>query len=145
MLLLKSVLLTSQGKVNESSAALSSAKIGVVSRYVRPFLAFGDELENQLSELSLTSRHARYIRHLLDQVRNDRQGGPLSKNLKNPLSKRQMETMQLVAAGYSNLDIADQLFISEQTVKKHLSTTFMRLEVSSRTQAIDACRRLNIL
>ena len=112
---------------------------------MRPFLAFGNELEDQLHELSLTSRHARYIRHLLEQMRSDRQRGASSEALANPLSKRQTEIMQLVAAGYSNRDIADQLFISEQTVKKHLSTAFNRLEVSSRTQAIDACRRLNIL
>jgi LuxR family maltose regulon positive regulatory protein len=146
MLILKSVLLTSQGKAKESTAALSSAiDIGAGSRYVRPFIAFGNELEDHLQELSFTSTHARYIRHLLEQIRSDRQRGAPSAELENPLSKRQTEIMQLVAAGYSNRDIADQLFISEQTVKKHLSTTFIRLEVSSRTQAIDACRRLDIL
>ena len=78
-------------------------------------------------------------------MRLDRQHSQSTEDGPNPLSKRQMEIMRLVASGYSNRDIADQLFISEQTVKKHLVTVFLRLEVSSRTQAIEACRRLNIL
>ena len=146
MLLLKCVLLAAQGTSKEASAALSSAlDIAVAAGYVRPFLAFGSELEAKLQELSVTSTHARFIRHLLELLRRDRQQAESTEGTANPLSKRQTEIMQQVAAGYSNRDIADHLFISEQTVKKHLSTTFMRLGVSSRTQAIDACRRLNIL
>jgi LuxR family maltose regulon positive regulatory protein len=145
MLLLKSMLLTSQGKTKDSSSALGTAiEIGAGSGYVRPFLDFNVR-EDQLQALSVSSKHARYIRHLLEQMRSDRQRGDSPEARASPLSKRQTEIMQLVAAGYSNRDIADQLFISEQTVKKHLSTTFMRLEVSSRTQAIDACRRMNVL
>jgi LuxR family maltose regulon positive regulatory protein len=98
-----------------------------------------------LHELYKTSAHARFIRHLLELMRRDRQHSESPEDMENPLSKRQTEIMQLVAAGYSNRDIADQLFISEQTVKKHLGTAFVRLDVSSRTQAIDVCRRLNIL
>jgi LuxR family maltose regulon positive regulatory protein len=146
MLLLKSILLTSQGMGKESNAALGAAiEIAVRAGYVRPFLAFGAELEDQLHELYKTSAHARFIRHLLELMRRDRQHSESPEDMENPLSKRQTEIMQLVAAGYSNRDIADQLFISEQTVKKHLGTAFVRLDVSSRTQAIDVCRRLNIL
>jgi ATP/maltotriose-dependent transcriptional regulator MalT len=146
MLVLKSVFSKLQGKSPESLLALSAAiDIGASAGYVRPFLAFGVELEDQLQELYKSSTHARFIRRLLEELRLERQHSESTEDGPNPLSKRQTEIMRLVASGYSNRDIADQLFISEQTVKKHLVTVFLRLEVSSRTQAIEACRRLNIL
>ncbi len=146
MLLLKSIFLASQGKSAESHDSLSLAiEIGYSTGHLRPFFAYGSELEEPLQHLNKSSDHARFIRRLLEQIRLDRQHGESPEELANPLSKRQTEIMRLVAAGQSNRDIADQLFISEQTVKKHLSMAFTRLEVSSRTQAIDACRRLNIL
>lgn len=146
MLVLKSLISKLQGKLADSLAALSSAlDIGSANGYVRPFLAYGSELDDQLHELSATSSQTRFIRHLLEQARLGRQRNTAPEEFSNPLSARQTEIMRLVAAGYSNRDIADRLFISEQTVKKHLSTTFTRLDVSSRTQAIEASRRLGIL
>ena len=41
-----------------------------------------------------------------------------------------------VAAGHSNADIARQLFLSENTVRKHLENIYQRLSVSSRTAAV---------
>jgi ATP/maltotriose-dependent transcriptional regulator MalT len=63
----------------------------------------------------------------------------------NMLSAREREILQLIAAGDSNRQIADRLFISEQTVKKHVSNVFQKLSVVSRTQAIDRGRRLGLL
>ena len=53
-----------------------------------------------------------------------------------PLTPRQRELMQLVAAGRSNAQIATLLFLSPHTVRKHLENVFQRLEVSSRTEAV---------
>ena len=53
-----------------------------------------------------------------------------------PLTPRQRELMQLVAAGRSNAQIAAQLFLSPHTVRKHLENVFKRLDVSSRTEAV---------
>jgi DNA-binding NarL/FixJ family response regulator len=52
------------------------------------------------------------------------------------LTARQWELLRLVAAGHSNADIARQLFLSENTVRKHLENIYQRLNVSSRTAAI---------
>ncbi len=51
------------------------------------------------------------------------------------LSKRQKQLLKLLDDGLSNRDIAEQLGISEHTVKVHLWRLFRRLEVKSRTQA----------
>ena len=51
------------------------------------------------------------------------------------LTAREVEVLRLVAAGKTNKDIADQLFISEKTVARHLTNTFVKTDSQSRTQA----------
>jgi DNA-binding NarL/FixJ family response regulator len=52
------------------------------------------------------------------------------------LSNREQEVLQLLFAGCSNREIAEQLHIKEVTVKSHVSVILMRLDVSDRTQAV---------
>lgn len=61
------------------------------------------------------------------------------------LSSREIEVLELVAAGHANTAIAARLFISETTVKSHLSHIFAKLGVTSRTAAVSAARRQGIL
>jgi DNA-binding NarL/FixJ family response regulator len=51
------------------------------------------------------------------------------------LSPRELEVLDLVAGGLTNREIADQLFLSEKTVARHLSNIFTKLGVSSRAAA----------
>jgi LuxR family maltose regulon positive regulatory protein len=62
-----------------------------------------------------------------------------------PLSQRELELLRLVAAGQSNQEIAQELFVATGTVKKHLNNIFGKLGVSSRTQAIARARELDLL
>ena len=52
------------------------------------------------------------------------------------LSSRELEVLKLLAAGKSNRDIGNKLGITEATVKSHVSTILMRLNVNDRTQAV---------
>jgi DNA-binding NarL/FixJ family response regulator len=61
------------------------------------------------------------------------------------LSSREMQVLNLVAAGHSNTDIATELFVSETTVKSHLAHIFTKLAVTSRTAAVSAARQRGIL
>lgn len=61
------------------------------------------------------------------------------------LSTREMQVLELVAAGHSNTDIATALFVSETTVKSHLAHIFTKLAVTSRTAAVSAARQRGIL
>lgn len=51
------------------------------------------------------------------------------------LTARELEVLKLIAAGYANQEIADELFITLKTVKTHVSNLLSKLEVSDRTQA----------
>ena len=51
------------------------------------------------------------------------------------LTRRELEILQLVAEGYSNSQLAKMLWVTEQTVKFHLSNVYRKLGVSNRTQA----------
>ena len=53
----------------------------------------------------------------------------------NKLSKREMEVLKEMVKGNTNKDIAKSLFVSEKTVKTHVSHIFNKLQVSDRTQA----------
>jgi DNA-binding CsgD family transcriptional regulator len=60
------------------------------------------------------------------------------------LSNREYEMLQLLTKGYSNAEIAEHLFISLSTVKTHVSNLLLKMEVKSRTQAIEKAKRLKI-
>lgn len=60
------------------------------------------------------------------------------------LTSREYEVLQLITQGYSNADIADKLFLSLSTVKTHVSNLFVKMDVKSRTQAIEKAKRLRI-
>ena len=61
------------------------------------------------------------------------------------LSAREIQVLELVAAGRSNTEVAAELFVSETTVKSHLAHIFSKLDVNSRTAAVSAARRQGIL
>jgi DNA-binding NarL/FixJ family response regulator len=52
-----------------------------------------------------------------------------------PLTTRELEILQLAAQGYTNGRIARELWVTEQTVKFHLSNTYRKLGVANRTEA----------
>ena len=59
----------------------------------------------------------------------------LADNGVHPLTRREREILTLVSEGLQNADIAQQLWITEQTVKFHLTNIYRKLGVSNRTQA----------
>ncbi len=56
------------------------------------------------------------------------------------ITKRELEILKLMAAGMSNKEIADQIFVSENTVKTHASRLFEKLGARRRTQAIHTAK-----
>ncbi len=50
------------------------------------------------------------------------------------LSRRELEVLQLIAKGFNNMQIGEELFIAESTVKKHVSNIYMKLELNTRAE-----------
>lgn len=59
------------------------------------------------------------------------------------LSTREIEVLQLLSEGHSNQEIADQLFVSLNTAKTHISNIYSKLGVSRRTQAVQKARTMS--
>jgi two-component system NarL family response regulator len=95
-----------------------------------------DEL---LGAIRTVARGERYIPAIVAQRLADRaMAGP-------PLTEREVEVLQLVAAGMANKEIAARLFIAEGTVKTHLSSIHEKLNVRDRTEAVMVAVRRGIL
>ena len=62
-----------------------------------------------------------------------------------PLSEREREVLVLLAQGASNKDMAEKLFITEGTVKNHVSSILAKLQAENRTQAADIARRQGLV
>lgn len=72
------------------------------------------------------------------------QGGNLPHE-KNVLSRREMEVLKEIVKGQSNKEISEALFVSEKTVKTHVSHILNKLEVTDRTQAVIYAIKFNII
>ena len=61
------------------------------------------------------------------------------------ISDREYEVLTLLAEGHSNKEIGERLFVSQNTIKTHLSRIYEKLEVSRRTQAVQKARELQLI
>jgi DNA-binding NarL/FixJ family response regulator len=61
------------------------------------------------------------------------------------ISKREHEVLIEISKGLSNKEIGDKLFVSESTVKTHVSNLLVKLDAKRRTQAIQKAKQLQIL
>ena len=66
-------------------------------------------------------------------------------DLAEPLTAREIEILRLIAAGMRNQEIADHLFISLSTVKRHIANAYGKLDVSHRTEAVARANELDLL
>lgn len=61
------------------------------------------------------------------------------------ISVRELEVLQLISQGLSNQEIAEQLFVSESTIKTHVSSLFVKLDVKRRTQAVTRAKEWRVI
>lgn len=61
------------------------------------------------------------------------------------ISERELEVLQLISEGLSNQEIGERLFISESTIKTHVSSLFVKLDVKRRTQAVTRAKEWRVI
>ena len=124
--------------------------------YLRPYLAYGADMYTLLSLIKQQGQTSKpiqeYIKLLLRElkqlhggIQNLGKGEINTLLLAASISQREREILGLIAAGYSNQTIADNLFITLNTVKSHLRRIYEKLDVSNRTQAVIKAREVNLL
>ncbi|MFO7663247.1 MAG: response regulator transcription factor [Chloroflexota bacterium] len=68
-----------------------------------------------------------------------------STTIYEPLSRRELEVLELAARGYTNKAIGAQLFISDRTVQGHLANTYAKLQATTRTEAVMRAVSLSLI
>lgn len=118
------IILTSESK-NEA-ILVSGVKLGADDYIFKPF-----------NIMTLTAKIEALLRRI-SWIDEDNKSYSLTDNpiRKNRLTAREQEILQLIGKGKSNRQIAENLYLSELTVKTHLKNIFKKMQVVNRTQAI---------
>jgi LuxR family maltose regulon positive regulatory protein len=112
--------------------------------YVRIFVDEGEPMRQLLRKAGASA----YTRQLLGAFGEPAQlpsASAQASTLAEPLTAREIEVLRLIAAGMRNQEIADRLFISLPTVKRHVANAYGKLGVSHRTEAVARANELNLL
>jgi LuxR family transcriptional regulator, maltose regulon positive regulatory protein len=86
-----------------------------------------------------------FERHGMPVLPPPRAGAVAVPGLLEPLTARELDVLRLLGTGKSNREIAEELVVSLDTVKRHVSNLFDKLGVANRTQAVNKARELGLL
>ena len=132
----KVIVLTASEDKNEFVQAMKLGCSGIVLKQTAPELIVKSIRKVQGGEIWLDSHTTAAV--MRQFAAPGELGGPAASGGKgrerSPLSTREREIVQLVAQGYKNKEMAEKMFISEQTVKNHLHNIFDKLGVSDRLE-----------
>jgi LuxR family maltose regulon positive regulatory protein len=150
------------------STLLRALALGEPEDYRRVYLDEGQPLAELLPHFCRVQQESGsylpspgYIESLLEALRpadsaapllvpaDERQAAPMTARTEDgfpiSLSAREREVLSLIAAGKSNREIAAELFLALNTVKRHAYNIYAKLGVNKRTHAVSKARRLGLL
>ncbi|UCD38255.1 MAG: helix-turn-helix transcriptional regulator [Fidelibacterota bacterium] len=151
--LLQSLALLQQGDTHEAVETLARAlELGEPGNYIRTFIDHGEGLgtllgkilDRQQTDEDRIQVSPDYVKKLLLALKTK----PVIQSdgsLVEPLSSRELDVLRLMATGLSNSNIAQNLFISLNTVKTHIKNIHSKLHVHTRTQAIAKAKEIGLL
>jgi DNA-binding NarL/FixJ family response regulator len=130
------IVLTASEDKNEFVQAMKLGCCGLVLKQTAPDLIVKSIRKVHSGEIWLDSHTTAAVMRQF-QTGQESGGGQVAGKggrERNPLSSREREIVALVAQGYKNKEMAEKMFISEQTVKNHLHNIFDKLGVSDRLE-----------
>ena len=138
------------GELEQALSALQRAiTLAAPERFVLPFLLAGEPLRKLLLQTLAEGVAVAEARHLLQTfvVLKSRQVAASSGHtvLAEPLSEREMEVLRLLSTHLTRPEIAQQLYLSENTVRSHVRNIYGKLDVHSRQAAIQRAEELGLL
>jgi LuxR family maltose regulon positive regulatory protein len=147
ILILEALAHWAQGDSEQALAALEKAlSLAEPQGYVRIFVDESAPMARLLRRAAIRAPSSMYIRQLLEALGAppDTEAPP-STALIEPLTERELQVLRLMADGATNQEIAHELVLAVNTVKKHTSNIFGKLGVSNRAQCIARARELSFL
>ena len=146
-LVLKSITLLEVNQTAEALRILNQAlSFALPNTYLRPFL---DEIRSIKAILPRLRGENIHLDAFIDQVLmpapTNTGRNPVTPKLIEPLTEREQDVLRLMAAGLSNPEIAQELYLSLNTIKTHTRGIYGKLGVSNRTQATVRAHELELI
>ncbi len=135
-------------------------KHGMPGKFVRSFLLPHPDIVSLYERImpQLSPNEAAYLQQVIASCVGDaatteteQESNPgveptsIHLNLREELSRRERDVLKLLAEGLRNREIGERLFISERTVKKHMTSLMAKLDATNRTTALKNARDMQLL
>lgn len=142
------------GEAAQALQAMGEAlRFGAAEGFIRIFADESADVRRLVAEACLrqgSALPAGYVERLLQACGGapepvDPAAMQARHGLLEPLTPKEQKVLQLLAEGFSNVAMADRLFVSETTVRTHLRNISAKLRASNRTQAVAIARQLGLL
>jgi LuxR family maltose regulon positive regulatory protein len=119
--------------------AIGLANVG----YRFQFSFVGPVIRPVLERMVGRTGHDEFVRSVIERLPPE--SGRVVEQPIDPLTERELDVLAEIAAGYTNEQIADRLFISRGTVKRHTANIYLKLGAHHRTEAVARGRELGLL
>jgi len=155
ILLLLVIVFQKQGQTKKAVTFLERAMtLALPGNYICAFINHLTDISELLKNFSLDGAFGQFTRQILisfdqsesseDKNKPGLEPWEINQNFDHPLSCREFEILSHIAKGLSNKIVADKLFISPETVKKHSINIYKKFDVHSRQQAVLKAYELNL-
>lgn len=162
IMVLQSLAQKGQDRVEQALTTLEAAvTLAAPGKWIRPFIEPGPPMEEMLRQLQTKEVALDFIEPLLAALEKSASGVPpvslanpaplpnalssAMQTLTDPLTKRELEILALLAKHLYNREIAEKLYISPETVKTHLKKIYEKLAVDNRRNAVSKARELGLV
>lgn len=140
-------------KTDAINSVISALFLAQEEAFIRIFLSEGEDIKTMIKEIhqekltktsnSLDLVSKKYLEKLILAYGCDAE--QKTNAVDNIISKRELDTLKLIAENFTNQEIANRLFISLNTVKTHLKNINIKLEANNRTEAVTRAKEIGVL